>query len=310
MNILLTAIGSVSAYDSCVALKKTSNTVYGCDIYPEKWLANTEEFKKVFLVSKASEQNKYLFEILTICNENNIDIIIPLTDIECDLLSQHKITFEGNGIKIACFDSALQSMCRNKLLMSKRLSNVCKCIETYTVNETINADFPLMLKPINGRSSQAQLIAYTQNELDVYKTLRDDYIIQPFIKGDVFTVDVVQDKFANCFCVVRHELLRTVSGLGTTVKMFSEHKLIEICKNIAKDIGFVGTVNMEFINNGDEFYFLEINPRFSGGIGFSLLAGYDFINAHLDSHLGKQICTNANIEELQMVQYYKKQIRV
>ena len=38
---------------------------------------------------------------------------------------------------------------------------------------------------------------------------------------------------------------------------------------IAEAVGLVGVVNMEFIRHGDDFFFLEVNPRFSGGVGFS-----------------------------------------
>ena len=47
---------------------------------------------------------------------------------------------------------------------------------------------------------------------------------------------------------------------------------------IAGLLGVRGCVNMEFIEDRDGVYhMLECNPRFSGGVEFSCLAGYDCV---------------------------------
>ncbi|MFQ9705363.1 MAG: ATP-grasp domain-containing protein [Enterocloster clostridioformis] len=51
-----------------------------------------------------------------------------------------------------------------------------------------------------------------------------------------------------------------------------------------------GCVNMEFIEDRDGVYhMLECNPRFSGGVEFSCLAGYDCVTNHLRCFEGKEI---------------------
>ena len=51
--------------------------------------------------------------------------------------------------------------------------------------------------------------------------------------------------------------------------------------------GIVGVVNMEFIGRDGEYYFLEVNPRFSGGVGFSIAAGMDFAAMEIACHEGE-----------------------
>ena len=68
----------------------------------------------------------------------------------------------------------------------------------------------------------------------------------------------------------RQELLRNKSGLGMTVEVLPGHPLEAVCAAIAEAVGLVGVVNMEFIRHGDDFFFLEVNPRFSGGVGFTM----------------------------------------
>ena len=71
---------------------------------------------------------------------------------------------------------------------------------------------------------------------------------------------------------------------GMTVEVLPDHPLEAVCAAIAEAVGLVGVVNMEFIRHGDDFFFLEVNPRFSGGVGFSMAAGMDFAEMMLCCH--------------------------
>ena len=152
-----------------------------------------------------------------------------------------------------------------------------------------------MLKPRSGRSSQGQAVVHSREELETALGRRDDYIIQPFISGNIFTVDVARDAHGQVQALARQELLRTGNGLGTTVEVYQRHELEDVCAAIAGEIGLVGVVNMEFIHHGEEYYFLEVNPRFSGGTGFSMQAGMDVATLMLKCHTGESIGQRADV---------------
>jgi len=38
---------------------------------------------------------------------------------------------------------------------------------------------------------------------------------------------------------------------------------------------------MEFIELNNEFYLIDVNPRFSARVAFSVIDGYDMVNNHL-----------------------------
>ena len=93
-------------------------------------------------------------------------------------------------------------------------------------------------------------------------------------------------------------LLRTPNGLGTAVRVLPEHPLEAVCAQVAACAGVVGVVNMEFIVNDSGAWFLEVNPRFSGGVGFSVLAGVDFPALNLLCHAGEAIGSRAPVREM------------
>ena len=81
-----------------------------------------------------------------------------------------------------------------------------------------------------------------------------------------------------------------------------------MCRAILAYAGLVGVVNMEFIQNGDRFFFLEINPRFSGGVGFSVLAGYDFPLAMLRCHAGEPLLPPPDFQPMTLAQRYEMRV--
>ena len=168
---------------------------------------------------------------------------------------------------------------------------VCRLIPTESAvpGQPCPFPFPVMVKPRSGRSSMGQAVAADEKNYQTALAGREDCIVQPFLEGAVFCVDVARDNAGHIRAAARQELLRNKSGLGMTVEVLPGHPLEAVCAAIAEAIGLVGVVNMEFIRHGDEFFFLEVNPRFSGGLGFSMAAGMDFAEMMLLCHSGGSV---------------------
>ena len=122
---------------------------------------------------------------------------------------------------------------------------------------------------------------------------KQQYLVQPKIDGHVITVDVVRNpETGQISCLPRRELLRTLNGAGTSVCVFRNGLLEQQCRDIAEAVGIRGCVNMEFIEadqEKNEYYFLECNPRFAGGVAFSGAAGYDMADAHIRCFTGEKL---------------------
>lgn len=158
--------------------------------------------------------------------------------------------------------------------------------------------YPLVAKPFDGRSSQGLRILESEEDLHFFlhtcsEEQKQQYLVQPMISGHVITVDVVRNpESGQIFCLPRRELLRTLNGAGTSVCVFRNELLEQQCRDIAESVGIRGCVNMEFIEadrEKNEYYFLECNPRFAGGVAFSGAAGYDMADAHIRCFTGEKL---------------------
>lgn len=290
---LLTAVGSASASSVVAQLHALGHRVIGCDIYPQAWNMASNEVDAFFQAVLCTDREAYIRQMEEAVSREHVNFLIPLTDLEVDVLCAEKARFAALGCTVCTPDEPAVRLCRNKMDMAAalELSGVCRTIPTASPygREPLESEFPIMLKPVSGRSSQAQVIAHNMDEYRAAIQNRADYIAQPFIKGDIFTIEVARDLYGNAQALCRQEVLRTVNGLGTTVRIHPGHPLEETCAAIAQQAGIVGVVNMEFIGCEGEYYFLEVNPRFSGGVGFCVAAGVDFAALEIACHEGEAI---------------------
>lgn len=65
---------------------------------------------------------------------------------------------------------------------------------------------------------------------------------------------------------------------------------------------------MEFIFYKDNFYFIDINPRFSSGIAFSYFVGYNMVMSYLNSFMHKSILPPINYVEQILTKHYQESL--
>ena len=280
-NILVTAIGSFSADIVIKKMHQNGCFVVGTDIYPKEWIVDAFNVDKFYKVPMAIDSEKYINCLLDICTHNKIDFIFPLTDPEIDILNAYRDRFEQISAQICMSDHNTICLCRNKQKTEDflRSTNKCEVINSYDLNtlEKEAITYPIVCKPINGRSSQG---------LKIFEDSRSFYSFY-----------------------ARRELLRTSIGAGISVQIIRNDILERQCKIIAESMNILGCVNFEFIETADGMhYFLECNPRFSGGVEFSVIAGYDFITNHWKCFINSEIDTVAQIKEQFISRKYEEYV--
>ena len=312
MNILVTAIGSFSADCLISTLNYYNHRVIGCDIYPSEWHAVSSECACVYRSPLAINTKDYISFIIEVCERESISHVIPLTDVEIDQLNMYRDIINDKGIVLCMPSEYTLAIARDKYMLYKTFEDDINVpsIPTYKVGVDSLPDniVPCIAKPYNGRSSEGLIKIHDFNDIDKIPHC-SDYIVQPIVDGPIFTVDYVRSsKTGNDFSIPREELLRTKNGAGITVRVFESEKLYRIASHIGKSLDINGCVNMEFILNNDNYYLIDINPRFSAGIAFSKKVGYDMITSHLNCHTGKDICECISISEHIICKRYIEQI--
>ena len=306
MNILLTAIGSMSALCAINKLHEAGHKVIGCDIYPEEWHYEAS-LCDVFKQAPYANTEEYIPFLIQLAKENDVKYIFPLTDLEIDIVNGKREVFEKEGIVVCISSKETLAVARNKYVLFKTFEDDDKVLSVPTLtsaDDLSTLTYPCVAKPKGGRSSEGLCYLESANQLNNIKD-KTNYIFQEKISGSICTIDYVRDvETGKCFCVPREELLRTKNGAGTTVKVFHDKALEDLVDYIGQKLNICGAVNMEFIKNENGYYLIDINPRFSAGIAFSCKTGYYFINAHLACFMDNEIPAPVAFTEKIEIKYF------
>jgi len=287
-NVIVTGIGTISALSVLENLRNIGNIkITGTDIHPPEWQTNLRFLDKFYRVPRY-DSDDYISFMLEICLQNCVNYVFPLTDDAVDVLNRNKTIFESRGITICISPPEALSRCRDK-------SKLGSDIPSFSPDKLQDvAIYPIIAKLKNGGGGRGQFKLENPAQLAMIKNM-ENYVFQSYIAGQVITTDVVRDKWGNTVSVSRKELRRTDNGAGTHVEIFEDSSLKEIVLQTAIDFNILGCVNFEHLYSNGKYYLMDVNPRFSTGIGFSCLAGYNFVKEHLN------VFQNKKISELQKI---------
>jgi carbamoyl-phosphate synthase large subunit len=288
MKCLVTAIGSMSAEVVITHLALLPGVeVIGCNMHPAAWAPASRLVQRFHQVPSAKEEAAYLARLLQICQGEQVSHVIALTDPEVDVLSVHHEKFSALGVVLCIPPRPAVKAARDKLEMFRRFAKHPRIrpIATTNFQEARSMAFsgPLLAKPRCGRSSEGQVHIYDADSLQFWGERLDgqDYVVQPLHTGNVMVVDVVRHPDGHSAAMTRQELLRTTNGAGMTVRMQPGHICDVLAQEVASILGMHGCINVEFLMVNDAPLLMDINPRFSAGVAFSVLAGYDMVVNHL-----------------------------
>lgn len=296
---LVTAIGSMSCDAVATALRGLGWRCVGSSMHPADWSASARLFESVHTVPPGTHPRAFVESVLAIAAAHDLVAILPLTDPEVDAIVAHADLFSGTGVTPMLPPSEVARLCRDKLGWSEVLSAAgIGTIPTRRLEDPLPGQwrFPLLVKPRSGRSSEGLLGVEDPALLAVLRETHQgqDLIVQPRLDGDVLTVDVVrQARGGRCVAVARRELLRTANGAGLAVRVEPDSPAVALAVRIAEQLGINGCINMEFIDSAGGPVLMDINPRFSAGVAFSRLAGYDMVGNHLRCHFGSEAIDDA-----------------
>ncbi|TCI91740.1 NAD-dependent epimerase/dehydratase family protein [Tenacibaculum sp. M341] len=314
IKVLVTCVGSGVGQSVIDSLNlKRDYVLIGCDgnnnVYAHSYC---DKFYKVSsLYSKG-----YIDEIVNICLENNVNIVIPGHDHELTLFANNLDKFEKAKIKVLVSEPSVTEISRNKQIWYDYFSpKGCKIVPTLSVNEfKKNIDttiFPAIVKPSGGSASQGITIINTEDDL---KGLKEEDIIQPylfpeeddinykaikeavnkgkFIQKSEISIQLLFNKDSKYVAVFisKNTLKNGVPIFISPINPDSFEYIDEILKfvPILENKKVKGPVNIQGRITPNGLWFFEMNMRFTGITGNRALLGFNEVDYLVRDFLGKE----------------------
>lgn len=286
MKILFTCVGRrvelIQAFRNAAKRLGENLTIIGADAEksaPALWFCDKSE-----IVCKISDNN-YIPMLLSVCEREYVDCLIPTIDTDLLVLAENKHLFEKIGTKVLISSLDKVKICRDKNYTSHYFTSLglnsplsVNSIEKYKMEfENGTVGFPAFIKPKDGSSSINAYKADDIDKLKFYAERIDDYIIQPFISGKEYTVDIFCDYIGKPVFITPRERMSVRSGEVLKACIKQDETIITEMKTLIADYKPCGQITVQLIkqDNTDKNYYIEINPRFGGGAPLSIKAGAD-----------------------------------
>jgi carbamoyl-phosphate synthase large subunit len=129
-------------------------------------------------------------------------------------------------------------------------------------------------------------------------------VVQKLIEGDEYTVDVLVGRDGRFLYAVPRRRLQA-SGVSVIGRIEMDKEIIDLAKLVTKTIEFAGPINIQMIRDkAGKLYIIEINPRLSGSCMFTVMAGFDILDATIRLWSGEPFVQPVKIEEITVRRHY------
>lgn len=244
--------------------------------------------------------------LLATCVADDIDVLFSTVDVELPALAERRAEFEAAGTALAAPSLETLTVCLDKFLLAERCADALRVPTTRLLDEqgvAFDWSFPVIVKPRRGAGSRGVRVVADRAALESIP-LDDALIIQAFLPGDEYSVDVFADATGNVVAAVPRTRERVDSGVSIAGQTVKDAELESTAAAVARAIGLSGVANVQLRRDVDGHpALLEVNPRFPGAMPLTIAAGVDMPALALRLALGLELPSSVDFVELANVRF-------
>lgn len=280
-NILITSAGKrvtlVNLFKKELALDYPEAKVFTTDMNPELAPAGYVS-DHCFQVPRVTDP-AYLQQLIRICQENEVGMIIPTIDTELLLLASNRELLQQAGVIPIVSSLDFVAACRDKRntnALFQRLN-----IRVPEPRDKHHPVFPMFAKPYDGSLSKDLFVIRNEQELTPEIMEHPKLIFMEYIDKSQYkeyTVDLYYGCDNELKCIVPRERIEIRAGeinKGRTRKNYLVTYLKERMEYLPGVIGCI-CIQLFYRETDQDVVAIEINPRFGGGYPMSYHAGANY----------------------------------
>ena len=210
----------------------------------------------------------YIDELIQICQDKNIGVIIPTIDPELIVLAKNRQRFSEMGVEIVLSEEAFIKACRDKRQTQLYLHEIG--IEVPKAVDKYHPTFPMFVKPYDGSLSRDIHVVLNQKELTQEMLENPKFMFMEYLNRNEYKEYSVDMYFGKDYCVkgiVPRERIEVRAGeinKGKTHK----NEIVDFLKDKMGCLsGVRGCICFQLFYRESDHSIKgsEINPRFGGG---------------------------------------------
>jgi carbamoyl-phosphate synthase large subunit len=278
-TVLVTGVGATTGISVIKGLRQQQEfrvKVVGTDSNQANLIAGSSLCDVFHTVPLAADPN-YLQSLLTICQRERVQLLIPIVDPEILVLTDNKEIFEKSGVQLVVSDPETVTICDDKyatvMFLKQHDIPTPWTMLAEEVADPKSLTYPVFMKPRHGVGSVNAMRVDSPQEFIWTKSRVSDMVVQEYLEGEEFTTDVLADFDGRVLAVVPRQRLETKSGISYKGRTCRDETLIHWGGLIAEVLNIRGPANIQCIVSKKMPIYFEVNPRFSGGLPLTIAAG-------------------------------------
>lgn len=243
-------------------------------------------------IVKSTAHPGYIRQLLSIVRSENVKLLVPTVDLDLKILAENKDKFAALDCTVLVSKPGIIDICQDKRKTYRFLTkNGFDTPATMAVSSALAAkhNWPCFLKPWDGYASRGNYIVSNRKELKFYAGKVPNCIVQEFVEGVEYTCDVFVDFDMKVRCVIPRKRIEVRSGEVSKAQVVKNTRIMKQTTALIETLkAGPGVITVQLIMTArKQIKFIEINPRFGGGVPLSIKAGANFPKWILQHLIGK-----------------------
>jgi carbamoyl-phosphate synthase large subunit len=315
LRVLVTSVGSNTSISVIKGLRRqTDYDVYivGVDINNREDIAGSFLCDSFYKIPLATDTINYVDALKKILTIESIDLLVPINNTEIEVIGKNRETLGKSAFLLISPQETIET-CNDKLKTYAFFQKTrIPTVSTYAPKKNTAAEvrkagftYPFIVKPRRGLGSKGVYEITDEKDYDALIRKIDNPIIQEKANGTEYTIDVFCENGILVSAVPRKriEVRSGVSYKGETEK---DETLIKYAALITKELKIAGPANLQCFKSDESVKFIEINPRFSGGLILSIAAGVNSPLFALKMVTGEKLLPVTDFKVKRMCRYLEE----
>jgi carbamoyl-phosphate synthase large subunit len=231
----------------------------------------------------------YLDALRDLVAEHDVDLIVPLTDLDQHLLAAERDTLAAQILlsELDVVEAMADKWRSHRFFLERDLPSP----DTWLPGEVPgDVEFPLLVKARVGFGSRGIYRAETPEQLEYHvRHTPFDSMVQRCLAGEEFSIDVFCDFDGRCLNAIPRTMIESKGGESIKGMTIADAELIEFGRRVAETLPVYGPANVQCFREADgRLLITDVNPRFGGAFPLPLAAGSRYPELAIRLALGER----------------------
>jgi carbamoyl-phosphate synthase large subunit len=215
----------------------------------------------------------YIAELQRLILEHEADLVLPLTDLDPELLARERDRLDA---LVLLPEAEVVARGQDKLSAHEFLTAAGIGSPATWHPDELPADpqFPLFVKLRHGSAAKQVATAHDARQLRVLlELMEEEAIVQELLTGEEYSIDVFCDLDRRCLNAIPRTMIESKGGESIKGMTIGDEELIAFGQQVAETFGVVGPATIQCFRDERGPLVTDINFRFGGAFPLPTAAG-------------------------------------